>query len=151
MSVAPVRVKLAAYILGRPVPWEASKWADTVLAAVEDRGLALLDPEDREQAGRLVRAFWDNGTDDCDDAAAMQAALREFAAPTPPKPDEPSIWSVVIVADNTPFTRVAEAHMTPPYDESWFGEHPTTGERVRLSWAGLHALGEVRVVGEGVS
>jgi hypothetical protein len=120
-------------------------------ALAEYRPLVVIDPEDREQAKELIRLFWANGNDACDDTRAMQAALREFANPPPPIPDEPGVWSVAIVANNVPFMRAAQAHITPPIAKCWFGEHPTTGERVRLSWAALHDLGDVRVVNEAAS
>lgn len=52
------------------------------------RHLALIDPEDREQVERLWDLFRDTADDDARDG--MQAALREFANPTPPKPEEPT-------------------------------------------------------------
>ena len=63
------------------------------------RSLVVIDPEDREQVGDLVNAYrgqpkWYSATAresvDC-----MQAALREFATPTPPRIDEPGTWGVV--------------------------------------------------------
>jgi hypothetical protein len=56
-----------------------------------DRPVVVLDPEDAEEVERLAAA-WD-GIDLCDlpespmtlRAIRMQAALRELAAPTPPK------------------------------------------------------------------
>ncbi len=73
--------------------------------------------------------------------AAVLRGVAAAANPTPLKPDEPTVWSVVVVADSTPFTRVAESHITPPYQACWFGEHPRTGKRERLTWGELHALG----------
>ncbi|WP_418060771.1 hypothetical protein [Pimelobacter simplex] len=65
------------------------------------RPLVVIDPEDREQVERLAAAFVDvywrsEGPRETAGAIhAMQAALREFASPTPTKPDEPSKWGVV--------------------------------------------------------
>lgn len=58
--------------------------------------VVVIDPEDDAQVERLVRLFWDNGNDDCDDPAAMRAALREFADPKPPKPTEPTGFGAVV-------------------------------------------------------
>ena len=68
------------------------------------RPLVVVDPEDREQVERLVRAFWDNGNDDCDDPRAMQAALRSLIEP--PKPPEPTgLGAVVEDADGKRYIR----------------------------------------------
>lgn len=55
------------------------------------RPLVVIDPEDRESAGRLLNLLWQMGgwgvggsLDELTDN--FQAALREFANPTPPKP-----------------------------------------------------------------
>jgi hypothetical protein len=61
------------------------------------RPLVVIDPEDREQIDRLVRAFWDANTDDGDaDLDYMQAALRSLV--TDPKPDEPQGLGAVVKA-----------------------------------------------------
>lgn len=65
-------------------------------------GLVVIDPNDRKQVERLVKACpadWNFEQDeetlrDCIDA--MQAALREFASPAPPKPDEPTGLGAVV-------------------------------------------------------
>jgi hypothetical protein len=63
----------------------------------EQRRLAVIDPEDREQVERLEKLVatecgWIQVGLDAQRkqrAEAFQTALREFANPTPPKPDEP--------------------------------------------------------------
>lgn len=62
------------------------------------RPLVVIDPEDREQVERLLAslqsmsfAVWACGAFTC-----MQAALREFANPTPPRPDEPRGLGAVV-------------------------------------------------------
>lgn len=57
--------------------------------------VAMISPEDREAVERLLSAYLDNagGVRPYDHPPhfidSMQAALREFANPKPPKPDEP--------------------------------------------------------------
>lgn len=73
------------------------------VAASDARPLVVIDPEDAEQVRRLAvaydtvfeRMFPEDYADaanitDNSDNEWMQAALREFAAPTPPRPDEPT-------------------------------------------------------------
>lgn len=54
----------------------------------ELRPLAVIDPEDREQADRLFRLWCDSlgGPAMGEQVDAMQAALRDFANPTAPEP-----------------------------------------------------------------
>ena len=61
------------------------------------RPLVVIDPEDREQARKLIAAVHHDQYPTMNDLPpsprnvdAMQAALREFANPTPPKPPEPT-------------------------------------------------------------
>jgi hypothetical protein len=58
------------------------------------RAAAVIDPEDREQVKEIVRLSalpiaW----------TALRDALREFASPTPPKPDEPQGLGAVVRDD----------------------------------------------------
>lgn len=63
-------------------------------AYVEDvRPLVVIDPEDSEQVERLAGCLDSRIIDDAD---MLQAALREFAAPKPPKPKEPQGLGAVI-------------------------------------------------------
>jgi hypothetical protein len=69
--------------------------------ASEIRPLVVIDPEDREQVERLYRAIYRAFGDDPsdyspDDERDMQAALREFADPKPPKPAEPTGLGAVV-------------------------------------------------------
>ena len=73
-----------SYTQGGPTMMQA------LSAALDGRPVAVIDPEDRQQVGRLVAL--------CNflpRVIEMQAALREFANPTPPRPDEPGTWGVV--------------------------------------------------------
>jgi len=60
------------------------------------RPLVVIDPEDREQVerlGKVVARLWHEHPYVLD---AVQAALREFANPTPPKPEEPTGLGAVV-------------------------------------------------------
>lgn len=81
------------------------------------RPLVVIDPENREQVERLAEAIPDCGdpTNHCDPQQCLslscwidrvQTALREFAEPTPPKPDEPTgLGAVVEDADGVRWLR----------------------------------------------
>lgn len=70
------------------------------------RRLVVIDPEsdeDAERLGELVgkwadRVPYSNMREDGDltHLDAMQAALREFANPKPPRPEEPTGWGAVV-------------------------------------------------------
>lgn len=62
------------------------------------RPLVVIDPEDREQVERLTGCLAINGANanDRNYWRETQAALREFANPTPPKPDEPTGLGAVV-------------------------------------------------------
>ena len=87
--------------LGSDVWWGANGWIGDHTAK-EVRPLVVIDPEDREAVERLYVAAWrafneDPGDDIADeDVAGMQAALREFADPKPPRPDEPQGLGAVV-------------------------------------------------------
>lgn len=83
-----------------------------VLDGTDTRGLGLaevtaahpalvIDPDDSEQVERLLRGILDSFARDVSkevtdrDVRAAQGFLREFAAPKPPRIDEPSLWGVV--------------------------------------------------------
>lgn len=57
--------------------------------------VAVIDPEDREQVERLASVYF--GYHDGPSADDMQAALREFANPTPPKPPRPTGMGAVVI------------------------------------------------------
>jgi len=63
------------------------------------RPLVVLDPEDREEVERLMDTYmgqFDSYPPSTTEADHMQAALRELANPTPPKPDEPMGLGAVV-------------------------------------------------------
>lgn len=68
------------------------------VSKVEERFIpvVVIDPENREQVHLLTEAFAVNEGRYSDPVGDMQAALREFANPAPPKPEEPQgQWAVV--------------------------------------------------------
>lgn len=111
------------------------------------RPLVVIDPEDREQAGRLldlytsvVRPF--RGEDEPDDwrTDRMQDALRSLL--TSPKPDEPTgLGAVVEDAEGERYVRWAARHRA---ERHWKGEE--SGDY--RAWPDVAA---VRVLFEGVS
>ena len=82
------------------------------------RPLVVIDPEDRGQVERLLTTLADRQllSDEPIDFLLVngaQAALREFANPTPPKPDEPTDPSVRVRAAGTTWARVGSWWITP--------------------------------------
>ena len=112
------------------------------------RRLVVIDPENREQVERLVglidRHEEATANDPGDDVhtwevAAMQAALREFANPAPPKPEEPKgLGAVVEDAEGRRWVRFNSAESSR---RRWTDG---TGD---LQWSQVAA---VRVLSEGV-
>jgi hypothetical protein len=102
------------------------------------RPLAVIDPEDREQVERLTDLLWET----CDDATAqtdMQAALREFANPTPQIEEPTGLGAVVEDEDGDHWIR--GSHPTEP----WFSPN---GSQDNGTWADINA---VRVLSKGVT
>jgi hypothetical protein len=64
---------------------------------VSARPLVVIDPDDAEAVERLCASFLmgDEGTS-IGNVTDLQAALREFANPTPPKPAEPTELGAVV-------------------------------------------------------
>ena len=125
--------------------------SDDVVSNV--RPLVVIDPEDREQVERLAKAMhesdhiapWHDLHNETRSQIedAMQAALREFANPTPPKPDEPTgLGAVVETAGGERWVRTT----TPDRDGDHLGK-PWSDGIVRSHWQVVPA---VRVLSEGV-
>lgn len=115
------------------------------------RPVAVIDPEDREAVERFTKVFWSErqgvGLQSWTPPAeveAMTAALREFANPKPPKPDEPQgRYAVVLDADGVEWLRDRNG--------SWcyVTQNAPGLTRWRMKrWSDIDA---VRVLSEGVS
>ena len=111
------------------------------------RPLVVIDPEDRAQV-EMLRDLWDGAHAEQQGhkpsastkgarGNALQAALREFADPKPPKPDEPTgLGAVVEDADGLRWVRHADG---------WWGSPQQFDTR---TWAAIDA---VRVLSHGVT
>ena len=114
------------------------------------RPVVVIDPEDREQVERLESLYLADAHDGCEDTTdCMQAALREFANPEPPKPEEPKgLGAVVEDADGVRWTRTEhKPNMTGTVWQSAF--HVTQADRsLSREYADIDA---VRVLSEGVT
>ena len=108
------------------------------------RPLVVIDPENREQVERLVdrlaaARFWEAIPVDEPGVSyrtsQMQAALREFANPTPPKPAEPQGLGAVV--------EDAFGHVFVRLSTSWFN----VNDDQHCTWDHINA---VRVLSEGV-
>lgn len=74
-----------------------------VHVAATARPLVVIDPEDAHQVGALADLFFQGKNFSLE---SQMAALRDFANPTPPKPDEPlGLGAVVEDADGTKWLR----------------------------------------------
>ena len=113
------------------------------------RPLVVIDPEDRESVERLIRLWgqqFDSWTPEPSgtNGDRMQAALREFANPTPPKPDEPTgLGAVVEDAEGKRWIRSAD-HGRDPWHSN--GSRQINGRTWHM-WSDLNV---VRVLSEGV-
>jgi hypothetical protein len=65
---------------------------------IEVRPLVVIDPEDHDQVERLRSSLESMSFSlwACGAATCLTTALREFANPTPPKPDEPTGLGAVV-------------------------------------------------------
>ena len=103
--------------------------------------VAVIDPESDADVARLENALEAKG---CRVWAGVRAALREFANPTPPKPEEPTgLGAVVEDAEGNRFIRYG-SDLAP-----WIGAPTNAGldpDRPYRYWARISA---VRVLSEG--
>lgn len=148
--------------LGVVVEEEGGTWAVIVpthdpepmaFGAKTLRPLVVIDPENPEDVERLADA-WDDAhySGPLPDAGMplrdlrMQAALREFATPTPPRPEEPTgLGAVVEDAEGERWVRVTVENKTWP-GECWQDRY---GDKVR--WTKYVDIDAVRVLSEGWS
>ena len=103
--------------------------------------LVVIDPEDDEQIERLA-ALYNSAAVQSVGTEPLQAALREFANPTPPKPDEPTgIGAVVEAVYDNRFVRIDRGN------KAWrrVGDIDPSAT---CSWEDIDA---VRVLSEGVT
>lgn len=110
------------------------RWAQGSGSVLNPRPLAVIDPEDDEQVARLENILEAMG---CRIGASVPAALREFADPTPPKPDEPTGLGAVV--EDTDGDRYVRHHGDC---KPWL-----PAESFAVSWQDVPA---VRVLSEGV-
>lgn len=115
--------------------------SDEMVARIARR-LVLIDPEDREQVDRLAYLLVDARAADSIGHRQLAAALREFANPKPPKPEEPTGRGAVVVDRyGFPWTRYS---FSEPHDGEWINEDGLTKQ-----WAELDLTGHA-TVSEGV-
>lgn len=107
------------------------------------RPLAVIDPEDREAVERLVSL---NRLElMVHPADTMQAALREFANPKPPRPDEPQgLGAVVEDGNGVLWIRMSIENQTWP-GEVWQEQYGVVDR-----WSKWSDIAAVRVLSEGV-
>jgi hypothetical protein len=120
-------------------------------ATPDARRVAVVDPEDREQVEAICKAFvaagvWKVIPADVEDLHGHRRdqiadALREFADPKPPRPDEPTgLGAVVRGSDGRIWIRAVQ---TAIGDMHWRSEDGQTCAK----WRGIDA---VEVLSEGV-
>ena len=100
--------------------------------------LIVIDPEDREQGDELRDLIHKHGGVMLL-GSVLQAALREFANPTPPKPDEPQGLGAVVEDEDKKWVRL---------DTDEAGWYPSDRAGSARCWAEFSAA--VRVLSEGV-
>lgn len=129
-----------------------SPWVTVATASYEKgiaaRPLVVIDPEDFEQVSRLAHtiAHTFHSTSDNIYADGIQAALREFAEPTQPKPNEPT-GRYAVVEDAEDQEWVAIDPPNPGYRWQLLGKAPN-GLTMYSRWDDIAA---VRVLSEGVT
>jgi hypothetical protein len=107
------------------------------------RPLVVIDPEDREQVQRLEaemsRGMGWRRLDDGPRVDALQAALREIATPTPPKPEEPKGLGAV-VEDGEGYYWVRAVH-----------ENRSRWWLALCGWRDYADIDAVRIISDGVT
>ncbi|KAB2809234.1 hypothetical protein F9L07_19530 [Pimelobacter simplex] len=119
-------------------------WSSSLTLAADVRPLVVIDPEDREQVERLLCLFHQADQTTPAGMDRMQAALREFVTPTPPKPNEPTdMWSVVVDRAGDQWVRA----LGPDFTDGWVraGDLPSNGK-----WTDYRQIDAVAVVRSGV-
>lgn len=138
--------------LNKPEPYRAfydgSTWRqyDGAMFCVDSpqsyRPLVVIDPEDREQVERLWQMWRDLAPDHRLAQDNLQVVLREFASPTPPKPEEPTgLGAVVEDSAGTKWLR----HDSVPLRTCWLNT-----DDCQTRYRAWDEINVVRVLSEGV-
>lgn len=125
---------------------EGCTWTSKPDAAA--RPLVVIDYEDRKQVEWLLAVMKDHGWGGIDDEAPadLQAALREFANPTPPIEEPRGLGAVVEDAKGRLWFRMTVENQTWP-GEVWQWQYGDGDER----WSKWPEINAVRVLSEGWS
>lgn len=133
------------------VVWPERKYIACGMERKGGKQVVVIDPEDREQVARLQRLWWrmwgnEGAMTNADGTVGghyidkAQAALREFANPTPPRPEEPMTFGAIVEdRDGRHWVRVAPAMDALPC--------PWCSGKDECEWSDIDA---VRVLSEGV-
>lgn len=144
--MADIKMRIAAWYLGRPVYSESTWWAAQVLEMARDLDLVVLDAEDREAVVQLRKALCDSGAFTGltkGNISKLQSALREFADPKPPKPEEPTgLGAVVEDIEGRQWVRFKHYEIKP-----WSLDGPSAERHHAQFWRDIDV---VRVLSEGV-
>lgn len=104
------------------------------------RPLVVIDPEDGDAVERMNSLYYAKRAAGLAQLTAMQAALREFANPAPPKPEEPTGLGAVVEDERG--TRWVRSPDTDYPDAPW-----ASAEFYPRPWSEINA---VRKLSEGV-
>lgn len=115
------------------------------------RPLVVIDPEDRQQVERLESLYLRDEHDECANPTdCMADALREFANPTPPKPDEPlGLGAVVEDADDERWIKIDTHADCNDWTRIGNPENPDTAPYPNRRWT-YNNIAAVKVLSEGV-
>lgn len=137
-----------ATFMGHPDAWAFEDGCMRRVTESRTRPLVVIDPEDRDQAIRLTELWYQN-----DDQAGdphrygqMQAALREFAKPTPPKPDEPKGLGAVVECEHRVYDWARAVRIGNGFSPWYYTD--SSGNGGNRAWDDIAA---VRVLSEGVA
>ena len=109
---------------------------------------SVIDPDSNDDVLRLLDLYWTGRRQGMSRRGAMQAALREFANPTPPKPDEPmGLGAVVRVRDGDLYVSAA----VPGLSSCRWVRVDETSEGKPWCYHNFNFLDVVEVLSEGVA
>ena len=146
-QVAAMRGKDGWYY---PTPSGLASNFDSASTVIDARRLVVIDPEDAEQVERFreIASRWaddvpyDDGPGDLNYTTAMQAALREYANPTPRIEEPQGLGAVVEDAEGRLWVRKGNTE----HGEDW-------SRQIANAWTGggWDRIKAVRVLSEGVT